>query len=94
MSDDSTLTTPPDAGELRIVLRSFCLAGKSASEAFDHICEAYGGDAMTASDSLNLFNEIVCDRRKSRYAIQFCREYHLIGIALLLILDLHYVHPH
>ena len=70
MTDESTSVC---ADEQRAVLRSFCLAGKTASEAHDHLSEAYGGEAMHPSDSLDLFNEIVVENRKARDAIQFCR---------------------
>ena len=49
-----------------------------ASEAHDHLCEAYGNEAMLKNDSLNLFNEFMSDKRKARDAIQFCREFHFI----------------
>ena len=79
MTDHSTQTSSADTEEQRAVLRSFCLAGKTASEAYDHICEAYGDEAMHASDSLDLFNQFVSDKKKSRDAIQFCREFHVVS---------------
>ena len=77
MTDESTQTPSAGADEQRAVLRSYCLAGKTASEAYDHISEAYGGEAMHPSDSLDLFNEIVVENRKARDAIQFCRAFHV-----------------
>ena len=39
------------------MLRSFCLAGKTATEAYDHLCKAYGNAAMSKSHTFRAFRE-------------------------------------
>ena len=88
MTDSPAQTISADADDQLAVLRSFSLAGKTASEAYDHIYEAYGGEAMSAGDSLDLFNKFVSDKRKSRElfssVLSFPSTTSVFGISLFL----------